>query len=85
MESALLTHIRNELSPNSDIYITRTYMGDMVNEREKIKENPQYENVLFDAMCAALDILKKIHISRGETINEGLELTKRIKFESCDN
>lgn len=42
------------------------------------KTNPvAYEHALFDGMCAALDVLKQIHIERGEVIDEVPVFTKR--------
>lgn len=37
-----------------------------------------YENMLFTGMCAALDVLKQIHIERGEIIDEVPEFKKRL-------
>lgn len=39
--------------------------------------NLLYEEKLFDGMSAALDVLKQIHIERGEIIDEVPEVTKR--------
>lgn len=39
--------------------------------------SPGYEQLLFEGMCAALDVLKQIHIERGEAIDEVPEFTKR--------
>ncbi len=47
-----------------------------LNEYEKAN-HPEWENFLFEGMCAALEVLKQIHIERGEIIDEGLNLTKR--------
>ncbi len=40
--------------------------------------HPQYEQVLFEAFCKALDVLKQIHIDRGEVIDEVPEFKKRV-------
>lgn len=41
-------------------------------------DHPDYENRLFIAMSAALDVLKEIHRSRGENVDEELTpFTKR--------
>lgn len=40
-------------------------------------KSPSYENDLFNGMCKALDELKRIHIERGEEIDENLILSKR--------
>lgn len=45
----------------------------------------EYENRLFDGMCAALAVLRGIHIKRGEVIDEYLRLTQRQKLELCAN
>lgn len=36
-----------------------------------------YEDIIFEGMCAALEVLKQIHIKRGEVIDEELQFTKR--------
>lgn len=36
-----------------------------------------YENALFEGMCRALEVLKQIHISRGETIDGNIGFKKR--------
>jgi hypothetical protein len=42
------------------------------------KTNPaEYEDALFAGMCAALEVLKQIHIERGEVIDEVPVFTKR--------
>lgn len=40
-------------------------------------DNPGYEDALFEGMSAALDVLKQIHIERGEIVDELPSLTKR--------
>lgn len=42
-----------------------------------IMENINYENALFNGMCAALEVLKDIHKSRGENVEEEFEFKKR--------
>jgi hypothetical protein len=37
-----------------------------------------YEESLFNGMCAALEVLKKIHIERGEVIDQVPQFTKRV-------
>jgi hypothetical protein len=39
---------------------------------------PGYEDALFSGMCAALDVLKQIHIERGEIVDDLPSLTKRV-------
>lgn len=65
MESALLR--RTELCPS-------IINEDGLFEHEKTRK---YEDALFAGMCAALDVLKEIHRSRGEDVDETLTLTKR--------
>lgn len=38
----------------------------------------EYEDLLFAGMSAALDVLKEIHRSRGENVDELPALTKRV-------
>ena len=42
-----------------------------------LKKLPDYENRLFNGMCAALEVLKQIHIERGEDISDDILLSKR--------
>lgn len=44
---------------------------------EKENKGNLYEDALFDGMCAAIDVLKEIHRSRGENVDEVPEFTKR--------
>lgn len=37
-----------------------------------------YEDALFKGMCAALEVLKQIHESRGEVVEEDRRLQKRV-------
>lgn len=41
------------------------------------KNHPNYENALYSAMVSTLELLKQIHISKGEDVDNGLVLTKR--------
>lgn len=41
-------------------------------------DDVEYEDALFAGMSAALDILKEIHRSRGENVDELPALTKRV-------
>lgn len=46
--------------------------------REVLKKHPKYEDALFKGMCAALEVLKQIHRSRGENVDEYIpEFKKR--------
>lgn len=64
IEDALLTTIKNIAFPDSE---SKYSTVDLFHEPE---DNPKYEEALFKGMCAALEVLKQIHISRGETIDE---------------
>lgn len=44
---------------------------------KNVINHPNYENALFEGMCNALDVLKQIHIERGEDVDESLKLPKR--------
>ena len=46
------------------------------NQRNK-GNDPHYEDSLFNGMCAALEVLKEIHRSRGEDVDSVPEFTKR--------
>lgn len=39
--------------------------------------HPEYENILFNGMSAALDVLKEIHKSRGENVDDPAPFVKR--------
>jgi hypothetical protein len=41
-----------------------------------VKEHPNYEDALFKAFCVTLDLLKQIHESKGEVVDE-FTFTKR--------
>ena len=42
-----------------------------------LPNSPEYEDFLFKGMCAALEVLKQIHIEHGEVIDEVVPFTKR--------
>ena len=44
--------------------------------------HPKYEDALFEGMCAALEVLKNIHKSRNEDVDECNYLVKR-NLEIC--
>lgn len=46
-------------------------------EVDSLSLHPNYENAIFKGMCAALEVLKEIHRSRGENVDSP-ELTKRV-------
>jgi len=72
MEFALLEEIRAQTMGGPDMYF-RTGNGI---SRESVFNHPRYEQALFDGMVKALDVLRKIHISRGEDV-EAFEFKKR--------
>ncbi len=43
-----------------------------------IKSSPNYEQGLFEGMAASLEVLKQIHIERGEVIDQVPVFTKRV-------
>lgn len=73
MEYALLTIIRDS---TIDDFKHDIYVQDEV-ARTIIRNHPNYETALFAGMSAALDVLKQIHIERGEVIDEVPEFVKR--------
>jgi hypothetical protein len=65
MESALLDFIGYSFKDE-------TWVG--IN---KLENHPRWEDVLFNGMCAALEVLKEIHRERGEDVDGVPEFTKR--------
>lgn len=67
-------------------------LGEVIDNRYSCSEYEQLvedysceiEDAIFNGMCAALEVLKQIHIDRGEIIDEDLKLTKREKLQSCN-
>lgn len=76
MEFALLHSIREETFPDEkDVFFTSDHMyGEL---REKVTSHPNYENALFNGMVAALEVIKQIHIEKGEVIDETPSFQKR--------
>lgn len=75
MEYALLSTIRDlTVGKNESIYINC--------DRDMVTKHPNYEQVLFEGMSAALDVLKQIHINRGEIIDEPIETFKKRELTS---
>lgn len=62
MENALTETIRKELG-------TQICRSD--------RSSKEYEDALFKGMSAALDVLKEIHIQRGEIIDKPVQFKKR--------
>lgn len=50
---------------------------DTIDSEEYGDSEEEYEAVLFKGMCAAIDVLKQIHIEHGEIIDEVPAFTKR--------
>src|SRR5688572_8006171 len=71
MEKALLTIIRDQTVGECacDIY---GGTGHTYDNRYKIICHENYETALFNGMCAALEVLKEIHRSRGENVDEDI-------------
>jgi hypothetical protein len=44
---------------------------------EEKLNHPNYGNALFEGMCTALEVLKQIHIERGENVDEEIPFVKR--------
>lgn len=81
MEDALLLTIRKETVGYSldGEHFKQLYALSYFGERETIKRHSNYETALFNGMCAALDVLRQIHIERGENVDEVPVFTKRTK------
>lgn len=78
MEVALLKTLRDETIGRDkceSIYIDKP--GGAADLRHELKTHVNYEAALFNGMCAALEVLKQIHISRGEIIDDVPQFTKR--------
>ena len=69
MEWALLWTINEEMQPISPAF--------SYTDIEAKKANPKYEDALFKGMCASLEVLKQIHIERGENVEGEFEFKKR--------
>ena len=61
--------VKMESALLNKLYVHNMFVG---SENEEI-----YEDILFEAMCDALDVLRQIHIERGEIIDEPIVLKKR--------
>jgi len=81
MEAALLDTISIEMTPfipemRDNKFARSTNRSDLFEVRKKLEAHPEYENAIFEGFVNALEVLRKIHISRGEII-EPVKLTKR--------
>lgn len=73
MESALFSRFVNiGLEMTGRFEATNNLIGWL-----SVLAHPEYEEALFAGMSAALDVLKQIHIERGEIIDEVPVFTKR--------
>lgn len=72
MEYALLSPLRDKFAPECGIYLnSRHDVTYNVHVRiHNMRKNPDYEDVLFEGMCKALDVLKEIYIKRGENVDD---------------
>jgi hypothetical protein len=77
MEWALLSTIRDQTIGDVGYIFGGRKMEDGRLSRFHIQEHPNYEEALFNGMCAALEVLREIHRGRGE-ITEGMTFTKRV-------
>lgn len=71
MERALFEKLR------ADSGCVNATGGVIINADRIEKYHMEYEDALFEGMCAALDVLKEIHHSRGENVDDLPVLTKR--------
>lgn len=80
MERALLENIKTGTVGGS-VYGDNIYIAgysEIINDVRKIVQtHTNYESSLFKGMSAALDVLKQIHIERGEIIDEPIETFKK--------
>jgi hypothetical protein len=75
----------DELQKMEDALIDTLSKGMEIDCREdldtdELKDNPKYEVALFDAMSAALDVLKQIHKERGEKVDEDIPVFTQRKL-----
>lgn len=77
MENALLITIFNGVGGNLSKF--NPFEGDNSDDRIKTITHPNYEDALFNGMCKALEVLKEIHRSRGENVDDVPVFTKRQK------
>lgn len=71
MEKALMCGMSTSLRIMINAYTTP------VRVFRKIKTHPNYETALFAGMSAALEVLRQIHIERGERVDEVPSFSKR--------
>jgi hypothetical protein len=69
-----------DMYPEKHVYSYKQY--DMMEDallRETIENesHPLFEDYLFSGMCAALEVLKQIHIERGQVIDDAPVFIKR--------
>lgn len=83
MEYALLSTINIMTYNSGDIFYAsgkwdiKDANGHTV-DRGVVKQHPNYENALFEGMVAALSVLRDIHKSHGENVEEEVVFKKRV-------
>lgn len=71
MEHALFSGMSIVLKTKVDSFMS-------IIDFNELKERDKYEEALFEGMCAAIEVLKDIHRSRGENVDEDVPVfTKR--------
>lgn len=74
-----------EDSPAYNLYSKKEYkrMEDpLLSISYDIDNNPKSEDEFFEAMCQSLEVLKEIHRSRGENVDEVPVFTKRKTYDT---
>lgn len=83
MEHALLSTINMMTYNAGDIFYAsgkwdiKDVHGHTV-DRGVVKKHPNYENALFEGMVQALNVLREIHKSKGENVDEEVVFKKRV-------
>lgn len=70
MEHALLQHLH-------EVFKNKTKYDPHVN-KVHISKLPNYEDELFIGFCKSLDVLKEIHIRRGENVDEDIPVKRLL-------
>lgn len=77
MEHALLSEIHKGVIEDKDEWEDDDIFNCYLENGEDVNTHPNYEAALFNGMVASLEILKQIHISRGEIIDTPPVFPKR--------
>jgi len=84
MEKALLLPLAElseaELSNNIDDADYLLINGEV---RKYVIKHEYYEDALFEGMCAALEVLRQIHESRGENIDDEIPAFTKRKLQTA--